>query len=302
MEIVNGMNRLHEFINRNNEEIAKSVVDKLSQQSKALPCYHKFTDKDRDEAWLKFLGKQEPLEQDFMKVLIKLFEVQRKEMLRNIREVMGKSIVKQEMDIDSLVNEIMFNIEAANEAFKTDLIPMMNGAVIAGGISAIETLPTSVVFDPTSEIIVNYIKTKEILITGINETSEKVLRKTLVVGIKEGESAVKITKRVNTVFTSFETGRAKTIARTEVSNALNFGTIEGYNQSNVVKEKQWVTARDELVRTTPFDHTAADGETVSMKEDFMNTGEPLEYPTDPSGSPGNVINCRCNMIPIVIEP
>ena len=314
------MNKLIGFINKNSDAIIESILEKLEKSNKLLP-YHKddepeekfeFTDKDRDEAWLKFLGKQEPIEKDFMKLLIKLFEDQRKEMIRNIKEVMTvRSIsVKQNEDIDTLVNEIMFNVLAAVVASEAVLVPMETGAVISAGIAAIDTLPTTVTFDPTSEIIVNFINKKEILVKEIVNTTDKVLRKVvedqlkenLIEGLSTGESARKIEQRVNAVFGQMEKGRAKTIARTEISSSLNFGAHEGAIQSNVVKEKQWVTARDELVRTEPFSHTAAEGETVGLREDYMKTGEPMGYPTDPSGSLANFINCRCAEIFIPVEP
>jgi len=38
---------------------------------------------------------------------------------------------------------------------------------------------------------------------------------------------------------------------------------------------------------------AMDGVRVPLNENFNVDGEMLEYPGDPSGSAGNIINCRC---------
>jgi hypothetical protein len=43
-------------------------------------------------------------------------------------------------------------------------------------------------------------------------------------------------------------------------------------------------------------HRDADGQTVPVFMPFQVAGEPLQFPGDPSGSPENVINCRCDLI------
>ena len=57
--------------------------------------------------------------------------------------------------------------------------------------------------------------------------------------------------------------------------------------------KRWVTVGDSRVRAA---HAAADGQEVPLGSPFVVDGEMLEYPGDPHGSAGNVINCRCVMV------
>lgn len=54
--------------------------------------------------------------------------------------------------------------------------------------------------------------------------------------------------------------------------------------------KTWLSMRDGAVRDA---HDDADGQTVDAADPFDVDGEPLLYPKDPDGSPGNTINCRC---------
>lgn len=55
--------------------------------------------------------------------------------------------------------------------------------------------------------------------------------------------------------------------------------------------KTWVSMRDKRVRGT---HVAADGQTVPIT-DFFRVGQSMMlYPRDPSGSPEEVVNCRCH--------
>lgn len=57
--------------------------------------------------------------------------------------------------------------------------------------------------------------------------------------------------------------------------------------------KRWVTMHDDRVREG---HSAADGQEVPLGSPFVVDGEYLQYPGDPRGSAGNVVNCRCVIV------
>lgn len=88
--------------------------------------------------------------------------------------------------------------------------------------------------------------------------------------------------------------RAKTIAVTEVNRAWNFGVLaHGLTVQQDLRVrvlKRWDSKEDTRVRAA---HVAADGQTVPISQPFIVDNEPLMAPLDPSGSPSNVINCRC---------
>ena len=94
--------------------------------------------------------------------------------------------------------------------------------------------------------------------------------------------------------------QAERIVRTESTLAANYATQQSalriFPGSQMSKE--WIAAQDERVR---FDHSQADGQIVKFEELFLVGGERLEYPGDPRGSAGNVINCRCSTAPIPDE-
>lgn len=92
--------------------------------------------------------------------------------------------------------------------------------------------------------------------------------------------------------------RARVIARTEVVGASNRGGNAAAKRSGLLLNKVWISAQDFRTRRVPrdkFDHLHADGQTVGMNESFNITGELLEYPGDPAGSAGNIIQCRCSV-------
>lgn len=63
--------------------------------------------------------------------------------------------------------------------------------------------------------------------------------------------------------------------------------------ASVTVTKTWVAVLDESTREA---HAEADGQEVPIDESFEVDGEDIAFPGDPSGSPGNVINCRCAVL------
>lgn len=119
--------------------------------------------------------------------------------------------------------------------------------------------------------------------------------------VREGLSYVEV---ANAVAERFDLGRggfgrAITIARTEVGSAYNVARFAEMKANGFTKH-MWITSDDELVRdgTQPpdfFDHAQCHEETVDIGEPFSCE---LTYPMEDGGEAGNVINCRCETIPI----
>lgn len=94
--------------------------------------------------------------------------------------------------------------------------------------------------------------------------------------------------------------RAATIARTEIGTAYNVARFTETREQGFQKH-EWMTNQDELVRDgdgEEFDHAICDGEVRTIGESFPCG---LTYPQEESGEAGNVINCRCECIPVVEE-
>ena len=95
--------------------------------------------------------------------------------------------------------------------------------------------------------------------------------------------------------------RKEMIALTETIRASNAGSNALYKDWGA-KQKGWLSTSDDRTRTPPdseFDHVGANGEVVGIDEKFTQTGEDMDYPGDPAGSPGNFINCRCTVLPVI---
>jgi HK97 family phage portal protein len=126
-------------------------------------------------------------------------------------------------------------------------------------------------------------------------TKDKV-RDTLLEGLSLGENLNDSMERVRGVFRNGNHGlgvsRARTIARTEVGIASSLAETETYKTLGV-KRVEWLSAGDSSVRET---HQRANGKIREVGKKFPNG---LTRPLDPSGDAAEVINCRCDLIPVV---
>lgn len=145
----------------------------------------------------------------------------------------------------------------------------------------------------------------------INDTTKAEVRASLIAGVTAGEGPGKLTNRIRDVIEDASKTRAKTIAITETGRSANFARLESMVQvgEGVVPGKEWLTERDGRQRNS---HDAADGTVVQVSEMFpiiANTDDngnvvapatEMLYPGD-SDVPGQVIRCRCTVIPNMFE-
>jgi hypothetical protein len=100
---------------------------------------------------------------------------------------------------------------------------------------------------------------------------------------------------------NFYRWQALRIVRTETTAAANYASTVAADSSGVLMDKVWISADDSRTRRPPksgFNHLVMNGVKVGKDEQFKvpsNGGfQLLDFPGDPKGSAGNVINCRCN--------
>lgn len=111
--------------------------------------------------------------------------------------------------------------------------------------------------------------------------------------IEDGEGVDGVARRIRDAAPQMARSRSLIIARTESHSAGQAAQDVVASASDVIARKGWIAAMDDRTRDDLFNHRAADGETVAKAEPFTRTGESLRHPGDFSGSPGNVIACRC---------
>jgi len=185
-----------------------------------------------------------------------------------------------------------FDVEAFKRLLQELTAPIHRQAVTRGGESVIADIGIGINFNLQDPRVAAKLAELSHKITRIDDTIELALRESLVIGLGEGESPQQLAARVRDVMDA-SVSRSMTIARTETGFAFNTGRNEGMKQAGITRH-EWLTARDPKVRET---HVAEDGHVTDVGEPFPITK--LLYPQDPSGPPGEIINCRCVAIPVL---
>ncbi len=251
----------------------------------------------REGLWQVFKGHTEGAERRWRPALRTLFTQQEKEVLRNLRDdgwekraqqlrLVGLKDVKQSIDV------ILFNRGEARKAFRKDGRRLLQATLETAAKAEVAKydLATFSVVDPRVQ---KWLDEKAFKFADeVNDATEAELRKALTEAITAGDTIVDVEKRIEKVFDMARGYRTERIARTEVVSASNQGAFSAYEQSGVVQETEWITARDADVRESH----QIDGQERGLGKEFSNG---LLYPGDPNGGADEVINCRCTIAPVI---
>ncbi len=138
--------------------------------------------------------------------------------------------------------------------------------------------------------------------TEISKTTLRKIERMMEKALTENWTAEQFTQNIWERLDGLSLSRSRVIANTEMGKVENWGQLEGYKQSELVERKGWLSA---FLPDTRDDHAAADtfyaDNPIPLDQAFEVGGELLQYPGDPGGSPGNVINCKCATYPDVQE-
>jgi uncharacterized protein with gpF-like domain len=130
-------------------------------------------------------------------------------------------------------------------------------------------------------------------ITQITNTTQSDIRNVINRGIEEGLPETDIARMIFAIAPTKSASRAQTIARTETHAASQAAAQATAEAIDLQMTRVWVSAQGERTRE---DHIEADGQRRGMYEPFDIGGDSIMYPGDPSGSAGQVINCRCCVV------
>ena len=239
-----------------------------------------YSEEYRRKYWEIFIKRITPLEADFKRGMVRLFQEQENRALRALRK--GKAyIIKDIEDVLRITHD-----EREIMKFTEFTLPRITQMVKINGEAAMAELGIDIAFDVTNPEVVKWIKQRGgMLIKSISDTTLEKLKKTLAEGVANGESIPSLASRISGVYDEAKGSRAIKIARTETINASNSGNLEAFKQSKVVKKKEWLATMDDRVRD---EHAAMNGEIVDLDKPFSN-GEMF----------GSEPNCRCTILPVL---
>ena len=243
----------------------------------------KLIEMDKDAHWWAFSKAASKHEKAMIKVLEVLFAAQEADVLRRLKAhpPPAKGVAQK-----AAGDEWLFNEKEWGDKFEKSGKPIILGAVEQGGKQALVDLGLAINFNVTDPRVQEFIAKKVPKFSfDVNNTTLDQLRREFKNALDAGEGIDLITKRVEKIFGFPEKFRNKRIAQTEIVGAMNRGGHEGKVQSGVVKEKEWVSTRDNLTRDT---HLAIDGEVRLLEKRYSNG---LMHPGDYAGPAAEVINC-----------
>lgn len=246
-------------------------------------------------------------EKKFAKIIADYFNSQVNRLVERLNEVTADGKMRSHLhlyvskDQDDEIAKNLFDLTVENEILRRDIGIAIAQIVESGGAEAIADFGLPIDFDINAPGVQMQIENFATKISVFNNHSRAKVQALLLEGLNRGDSIAEISKGLRTLYASWtdktlDNNRARRIARTEVNGMANAGAAEAYQQADLGKE--WLATLDGATRP---EHIVADGQRVGAKESFDVGGELLRFPADPAGSPENIINCRCSMIPVVTE-
>ena len=152
----------------------------------------------------------------------------------------------------------------------------------------------------TFELFGIHATAEEDLFTRVFIASERTLARVdrsimdiITLGYKSGKGIDYVANNLTKRFDQLTTWESKRIARTEIHNAHNRGTMDKYQEFDI-EYTMWIAADDERTRES---HLEINGEIIRLGDTYSNG---LKYPGDTDGPIEEWINCRCSNAPYVI--
>lgn len=269
------------------ERIKKVVGDQLSKSDREVPRRTSAINKEDVER--RFLQAQGRLEQSMQRALAKQFQAEKAKVVAAIPETRAVSGEKRDW-IDSVMEQLSAQWRGI---FNDYILRGYNEGWLQLSAEVSQTVSWSVYRDEAASIAREQAGAK---VVGIQQTTVDEIRTLLGKAVEEGWSPDKLAGEIGNLYDGFSDARSMTIARTEMTSAMNAGKeahAEAVEQQYDIKlDKTWIATDDDRTRET---HVDADGQTVTREESFDVGGASLDFPGDPSGPPEEIINCRCTM-------
>ncbi len=259
------------------------------------PAAGKAITKSKDHHWEIFVNTTAPQERLFAGVMKRYFESQHSEVMRTIHNLKAANGGHTKVAVSA---NIIFNTNEANNKLKNTSKASVREAYVAGLNMGMRSTNSTIDFSLFEPNIMRAVETRiGFFADKVNRTTVQMLKSTLDQAIQEGWTIDKVASEIDGIFNYSENFRSKRIAQTEIIGATNDGQVRAFDEAGI-KQKEWLTARDEKVR----DSHQIDGQVVDLTQSFKtNLGSHLLYPGDrSSGAPAeDVINCRCTVIPVI---
>lgn len=230
----------------------------------------------------------------------------RSEFLKEIRDIMRKTIKTFGFSLRSELNQKGFDFDLQNKLLEIDLNFKKVQEIDNLTDSQLEDINNKFLL-ASSLFVANQSEQKTNFIT---ETNEKQINEAFAAAltIYTLQNDPKINERTFIANEAKKKIIEKGKSRSELIAEDNVGVTEAWSrqkEAELIHDAELITTTEKVVKLnktwdaildskTRQWHATADGQQVEVKEKFIVGGELLDYPRDLNGSPSNTIQCRCN--------
>lgn len=130
----------------------------------------------------------------------------------------------------------------------------------------------------------------------LNEVQKVPVKKALLYSFEKSEPLRHTVRRMEKHIFNLKFWQIERIARTETHQVYNWSKYKEYQDDSFIESMQWLTVGDNRVRVS---HRKCHLIVRRKGEPFPNG---LLYPHDPSAPAWEVIQCRCTIVPYIINP
>lgn len=276
------------------EDVQKTEPEKEEDQDEDEEEREKVMDKSamaqlleakRGEIWRSLQSRTSPIRAKCAKDLKNYFHGVEVKLLGKLGKAIEQKADITDRDVDAAFSDE--KIKKLVEKYITLAMDTGITSVVGGSFDLTDPKVLSRIADRAQKVKVVNDTARE----GVRSAIKKAVSESLEAGLSELETSDLIKSYIGDAM-KVSRHRANTIARTEVHGAYSEGRYEAM-ESTAPVAKRWISSRDANVRDS---HRDLDGSKTDWGGTFRNG---LRYPLDPlSNDPSEVINCRCELVPI----
>lgn len=217
-----------------------------------------------------------------------------RELLRreNVVKNIEKAIQQAGVEVEPIMRETVANVYHVNRLYTAELVDQQAGVNLSYSVPT--TAQAEIILTdrqpPMSKIAYQNLREAPAMMRRLqNEMTQAVML---------GEDQKKLIRRIRNVMGN-SAYNAKRIAQTErnrVQSQARSDTIHEAEQMGINMRKRWSTR---MVNSRES-HIELNGKEIDASEKFHTIlGSVMDYPGDPNGKAGDVINCHCVLVPVV---
>lgn len=261
----------------------------------------KFGSEEHARAWRAFERKAVKWERRTREMVVDLFRRQKESVLARMGDQRAARTA------DEAAKE-PFNRKEWIRKFRIEMRALLEDLLEEVGEDAFDEIPggNGGTFDVKAPAVRRFMERRaQRFAQEVNETTWNLLRESLAAGLEDGDGLQKLMERVESVMGERIQSSSETIARTEAVGAMNGGKLEAWKQADQLygtrTKKTWLAELDDRTRESHVEaHRRYQAEPIDKDEDFEVGGVFGPGPGE-LGDPGEDINCRCTMQPVVEE-